>query len=109
MIDGLYVETGPILHVGFVSKHYWSSERLIVLIDVHDFPNKQMLGLVCKYQIIKNIGNMVMSLLPDTQNCGCACAGDAGDFFPVTAGERSQHASRDVRHARAVMHAGIAN
>ena len=50
-----------------------------------------------------------MGLLPDTQNYGCACAGNAGNVFPVTAGERSRHASRHVRHARAVMHAGIAN
>ena len=51
---------------------------------------------------------MAMGLLPDTQNCGCACAGNAGNVFPVTAGKRSRHASRHVRHARAVMHAGIA-
>ena len=50
-----------------------------------------------------------MGLLPDTQNCGCARAGNAGNVFPVTAGKRSQHASRHVRDARAVMHAGIAN
>ena len=50
-----------------------------------------------------------MGLLPDTWNCGCACAGNAGNVFPVTAGERSRHASRHVRDARAVMHAGIAN
>ena len=50
-----------------------------------------------------------IGLLPDTQNCGCACARNAGNVFPVTAGERSWHASRHVRHARAVMHAGIAN
>ena len=50
-----------------------------------------------------------IGLLPDTQNCGCACAGNAGNVFPVTAGKRSRHASRHVRHARAVMHAGIAN
>ena len=47
-----------------------------------------------------------MGLLPDTQNCGCACA---GNVFPVAACKRSRHASRHVRHARAVMHAGIAN
>ena len=52
---------------------------------------------------------LTMGLLPDTQNCGCACAGNAGNVFPVTAGKRSRHASRHVRHARAVMHAGIAN
>ena len=51
----------------------------------------------------------VMGLLPDTQNCGCACVGNAGNVFPVTAVKRSRHASRHVRHARAVMHAGIAN
>ena len=50
-----------------------------------------------------------MGLLPDTQNYGCACAGNAGNVFPVTAGKRSRHASRHVRDARAVMHAGIAN
>ena len=53
-------------------------------------------------------GVVCMGLLPDTQNCGCACAGNAGNVFPVTAGKRSRHASRHVRHARAVMHAGIA-
>ena len=51
----------------------------------------------------------IMGLLPDTQICGCACAGNAGNVFPVTAGKRSRHASRHVRHARAVMHVGIAN
>ena len=40
---------------------------------------------------------------------GCACVGNAGNAFPATAGKRSRHASRHVRHARAVMHAGIAN
>ena len=50
-----------------------------------------------------------MGLLPDTQNCGCACAGNAGNVFPVTAGKRSRHASRHVRDARAVMHVGIVN
>ena len=55
------------------------------------------------------IGGHSMGLLPDTQNCGCACAGNAGNVFPATAGKRSRHASRHVRHARAVMHAGIAN
>ena len=53
--------------------------------------------------------SLTMGLLPDKQYCGCACAGNAGNAFPVTAGKRSRHASRHVRHARAVMHAGIAN
>ena len=48
-----------------------------------------------------------MGLLPDTQICGCACAGNAGNVFPVSAGKWSRHASRHVRHARAVMHVGI--
>ena len=55
------------------------------------------------------ISTWSMGLLPDTQNCRCACAGNAGNVFPVTAGARSRHASRHVRHARAVMHVGIAN
>ena len=50
-----------------------------------------------------------MGLLPDRSNRGCACAGNAGNIFPATAGKRSRHASRHVRDARAVMHAGIAN
>ena len=40
---------------------------------------------------------------------GCACAWNAGDVFPATADSRSRHASRPVRDACAVMHAGIAN
>ena len=36
----------------------------------------------------------------------CACTGNAGNVLPATAGERFRHASRHVRHARAVMHAG---
>ena len=39
----------------------------------------------------------------------CAFAGNAGNVFPATAVERFRHASRHVRHARAVMHTGIAN
>ena len=40
---------------------------------------------------------------------GCACAGNAGNVFPAPADKRSPHASRHVRDARAVMHAGIAH
>ena len=45
---------------------------------------------------------------------GCVCAGNVGNVSPPptskeTAGSRSRHASRHVRHARAVMHVGIAN
>ena len=46
----------------------------------------------------------------------CACAADAGNVFPRppptsedTASFRPRHTSRHVRHARAVMHVGIAN
>ena len=39
---------------------------------------------------------------------GFACAGNAGIVFLPTAGKRSRHASRHVRHTRAVMHTGIA-
>ena len=58
---------------------------------------------------IRHSGNFPVGLLPDTQNCVCACAGIAGNVFPVTACERSRHASRHVRDARAVMHAGISD
>ena len=40
---------------------------------------------------------------------GCECVGNAGNVFPATMGQRSRHALRHVRDARAVMHAGIAN
>ena len=50
-----------------------------------------------------------MGLLPDTKFAGCACAGNAGNVFPASDGQRSRHASRHVRYARAVMHAGVAN
>ena len=40
---------------------------------------------------------------------GCASAGNTGKVFPATAVKRSQHASQQVRDARTVMHAGIAN
>ena len=68
------------------------------------YPSHGIYGGCCLYHIYSSMG-----LLPDTRNCGCACAGNAGNVFLVTASERSRHASRHVRHARAVMHAGIAN
>ena len=48
------------------------------------------------------------------KNAGCAYTGNAGNVFPAThfkeiASYRSRHASRHVRHARAVMHVGIDN
>ena len=43
------------------------------------------------------------------KTAGCECTGNAGNVFPVTVGWWPRHASRHVRHARAVMHAGIAN
>ena len=44
----------------------------------------------------------------------CACTGNVGNVFPAptskkTTNQRSLHASRHVRDARAVMHVGIAN
>ena len=62
-----------------------------------------------KYIFFNVVAACYMGLLPETQNCGCACVGNAGNVFPVTAGKRSRHASRHVRHARGVMHSGIAN
>ena len=42
-------------------------------------------------------------------NAGCACAWNAGNVFPATLGHRSRHALRNVRDARAMMHAAIVN
>ena len=42
-----------------------------------------------------------LGLLPNTSNCGCVCAGNTGNVFPVTAGKQSRHASRHVRNAAA--------
>ena len=39
----------------------------------------------------------------------CACARNSRNLFPVTEGQRFRHATQHVRHARAVMHTGIAN
>ena len=66
-----------------------------------------------------------ISLLPDIHQvlctsyqirkiARCACAGNTGNVSPATnfketASLRSRHPSRHVRHARAVMHVGIAN
>ena len=50
-----------------------------------------------------------MGLVPDTQNCGLRMRRECQERFPATAGRRHRHASRHVRHARVVMHAGIAN
>ena len=44
-----------------------------------------------------------MGLLPDTSIWICECAGNYGNVFPATAGKRSRHALRHVRHAHAVM------
>ena len=43
------------------------------------------------------------------KSVGRACAWSAGNVFPATARWWSRHASRHVREARAVRHAGIAN
>ena len=40
---------------------------------------------------------------------GFACTGNAENVFPATGGKGYRHASRHVRHARAVMYAGIIN
>ena len=56
-----------------------------------------------------------MGLLPDTQNRWLRMRRECRKRFPrpptsrETGSYRSRHASRHVRHARAVMHAGIAN
>ena len=85
--------------------------------------------LVCSYPTVSTIATMLglCRSLEHNKTCGyprgciawascrirkiagCACAGNAGNVFPTTAGLRSRHATRHVRHARAVMHARIAN
>ena len=40
-----------------------------------------------------------MGLLPDTQNCGCACAGNAGNVFPSP-----QVSDPDMHHGTCVTH-----
>ena len=50
-----------------------------------------------------------MGLLQIRKIAGRTCAGNAGNVFPATASQRSQHASRHVRDARALMQCGIAN
>ena len=58
--------------------------------------------------IIKSCHNIwPMGLLSNTSNGGCACTGNAGNVFLAIWGKQSRHASRHVRHARAVMHAGV--
>ena len=65
-------------------------------------------GKIVTIAKIKQPWNQTMGLLPNTSNCRCASAGNAGNVFPTTAGKQSRHASRHVLGARAVMHAGIA-
>ena len=83
--------------------HLNTYEKIIAMLSI--WPTTSIMGFALR----KLKCFRVMGLLPDTQNRRCACAGNAGNVFPVTAGKRSRHASRHVRHARAVMHAGIIN
>ena len=91
------------------NKHSYHSDRGSLVPKCMFYLKNLSENKVRRYAITDALHLLSMGLLPDTQNCGCACAGNAGNVFPVTAGKRSRHASRHVRHARAVMHAGIAN
>ena len=61
--------------------------------------------------------NRLLSKNPSTEWASCQmrkiagahAPGNAGNVFPATGDKQSRHASRHVRHARAVMHTGIAN
>ena len=70
-----------------------------------------MLSVFTRTPIADTPRGRAMGLLPD----GCTCARNAGNVFPATdfIGNRwlsgSRHASRHVRHARVLMHVGIAN
>ena len=50
-----------------------------------------------------------MGLLPDTWNCGLRMRRECRERFPRHRGLAIRRASRHVRDACAVMHAGIAN
>ena len=50
-----------------------------------------------------------MGLLPDTYNCGLRMRRDCRQRFPRPCGLAIQNTSRNIRDARAVMHAGIGN
>ena len=63
-----------------------------------------------------NVCLLTMGLLPDTWNCGLCTRRESrsGTFSPPptskeAASKRPRHASRHVRHARALMHVGIAD
>ena len=82
------------------------------------------LGLVCVISIALVLHEAISIILPQSKtdwielfNGPLAREGklrarmrrECRKCFPTTGGKRSQHASRHVRDARAVMHAGIAN
>ena len=50
-----------------------------------------------------------MCLLPDTQNCVLRMRREYRERFPRHRELATRHASRHMRQARAVVHAGIAN
>ena len=60
---------------------------------------------IIRYQENQHLSN-AMGLLPDTQHCGLRTRRECENVFPANAGWRFRHASRHVRLARAVMHAG---
>ena len=79
--------------------------------------NKRATLVWCEIDILFVIqtGCQHMGLLPDTYNCGLLMHRECRERFPQHRLQRkplvrrSRHASRHARHARALMHVGIAN
>ena len=79
---------------------------LILKYDIDKYLEAKFSVGICKHSC--------MGLLPDTQNCRLRMRRECRERFPPpptskeNASWRSRHASRHVRHARAVMRVGIA-
>ena len=56
-------------------------------------------GSVCSRRIAEPASSLAMGLLPDTLNCGCACAGNAGTFSPTP-----RVSDPDIHHGTCVTH-----
>ena len=61
------------------------------------------------YKIVYMVASLAWASCQIRKIAGAHAPGMPGTFSPFTAGKRSRHASRHVRHARAVMHVGIVN
>ena len=75
----------------FITKYIKKTTNLIYFITVtvtqypYYYPWNNKTGVVISSSITSG-SSSCMGLLPDTQNCECACAGNAGNIFPATTG-----------------------